>query len=383
MNIYGIEIPEKERFKEAINDILKGKGGTLIYLSIIGIILGIYAVARIVIEGHGYTTNTNSQVPWGLQIATYVYLVLISTGCTFVNFFGYIFYEKEYKPISARVLFIGIFTAIAGMGALSTELGHVERLYNWLLSPNPTSAMWWMAVFYTIYVIVIAVEFINIKRNKHSKGLMWTAFIAAIITHSTLGALFGAIEQRFYYYSALFPIYFLIIAFLTGSAVVAIVAAISVKQSPANDGALLKPMRNFLGIGLGLAFLLTLWRLLIGIYGQAEGSHIFELTIWNQIIVGLFLAAVLPFIIMLYLKGPNSLIITGLFIIAVQLKTRLDLVISGFKMPLFRAYDIPEIISYTPSHVEIFIFTAAASFAIFVYLLADKLGFLEVKEGVK
>lgn len=383
MNIYGIEISEKERFKEAINDILKGKGGTLIYLSIIGIILGVYAVARIVIEGHGYTTNTNSEVPWGLQIVTYAYLLLISIGCTFVNFFGYIFYEKEYKPISARVLFIGIFTAIAGMGALLTELGRPERLYYWLLSPNPSSPMWWMAVFIPIYLILIIVEFTNIKLNKYSKSIRWAAFISAILALSTHGALFGAIEQRFYYYSALLPIYFLIIAFLTGSAVVAIVAAISVKQSPANDGALLKPMRNFLGIGLGLAFLLTLWRLFIGIYGQAEGSHIFELTIWNQIIVGLFLAAVLPFIMMLYLKGPNGLIITGLFIIAVQLKTRFDLVISGFKIPLFRAYDIPEIISYTPSHVEIFIFTAAASFAIFVYLFADKLGFLEVKEGVK
>jgi molybdopterin-containing oxidoreductase family membrane subunit len=240
--------------------------------------------------------------------------------------------------------------------------------------------MWWMSVFYIIYVTVITVEFINIKRNKHSKGLMWTAFIVAILTHSTLGALFGTIEQRFYYYSDLLPIYFLIIAFLTGSAIVSIVAAISVKQSPANDSSLLKPMRNFLGIGLGLAFLLTSWRLLIGIYGQAEGSHIFELTIWNQIIVGLFLATVLPFIMILYLKGPNGLIITGVFIMAVQLKTRLDLISGGFKIPLFRAYDIPEIISYTPSHVEFFILIACVSFVAFLYIFADKVGIFEFNQ---
>jgi molybdopterin-containing oxidoreductase family membrane subunit len=292
MKIYGIEIPEKERFKETINAILKGKGGTLTYISLIGIILGVYAVARIVIEGHGYTTNTNSQVPWGLQITTYIFLVL--NGCTFINLIGNYFFKKEYEPYALKVVFFGIFAALSGMGALATELGHVERLYLWALSPNPASMMWWMAVWYTIYLTSIIIEFINLKRHKHSKTLTWITFLSALATSSTLGALLGTVEQRPYYYSALLPIYLPLISFLMGGIVLTIMSSLSAKKSPSGTDPLLKPAVNSFKVGLGIFFFATIWRLIVGSYGQAEGFDIFEMALNTQILIVLLVGTVLP-----------------------------------------------------------------------------------------
>jgi len=70
-------------------------------------LIGFAAIASIFIQGHGHTINTSNNIPWGLQITTYIYFVLISTGCTFVNFFGYVFFPQQYKPFASRVIFLG------------------------------------------------------------------------------------------------------------------------------------------------------------------------------------------------------------------------------------------------------------------------------------
>jgi len=178
MELFGVLVPTKEKLVEGVNEILKGKGGLPLYLSLIGMMVGFYAIGAIFIQGHGHTINTSNQVPWGLQITTYIYFVLISTGCTFVNFFGYIFFPKQYKPFASRVIFLGIMTAAAAFFSLATEMGRVDRMYNFLLSPNPTSPMFWMAVWYTCYFIAIVMEYINIQTNKHSNPFPATGRIA-------------------------------------------------------------------------------------------------------------------------------------------------------------------------------------------------------------
>lgn len=91
-----IILPEKENVKQTFRDLLRGKAGLLTYLALLGLFLGLISVVRIFILGHGETTNTSALVPWGLQITTYVYLVLIGTGCTFGNFFLLFFWPQIY-----------------------------------------------------------------------------------------------------------------------------------------------------------------------------------------------------------------------------------------------------------------------------------------------
>jgi len=206
MQLLGVVLPDKERFQATMVDVLKGKGGIPLYLSLIGLIAGFYGIAAIFIKGHAETINTSNLVPWGLQISTYVYFALLSTGCTFVNFFGHVFFAEKYKPFASRIIFVGIVTAVAAFFSLATEMGRIDRMYNFLLSPNPTSPMFWMAVWYTCYLIIITYEYINIQRNKHSNRVMWGAFFIAVVTHSTLGSLLGSVSSRVYYYLSLIHI---------------------------------------------------------------------------------------------------------------------------------------------------------------------------------
>lgn len=375
--INGVLIPDTARLRAVISDILAGKGGMPLYAALAGLLVGFYAIGAIFIQGHGHTINTSNLVPWGLQITTYIYFVLISTGCTFVNFFGQVFFKEQYKPFASRVIFLGILTAAAAFFSLATEMGRVDRMYNFLISPNPTSPMFWMSVWYTCYFVAIVLEYINIQRDRHSDKVMWGAFFIAVITHSTLGSLLGAVSSRAYYYSALLPIYFLFIAFLTGCALTTIVAALTVRQERLDADYHLAPFVRFLQIGLGLALLTGFWRTMIGLAGHVDGSEVFRLTAMNNIFFGLGVAVVLPFMLLRLGKSPGWLAFVGLFIMVTQLKTRNDLVVGGFKIPVFRAYDVPEVMHYTPSVYEVLVLVASVSLVAVLYLVCEKSGLFE------
>jgi Ni/Fe-hydrogenase subunit HybB-like protein len=377
MQLFGVLIPEKAKFMETVDTVVKGKAGVSLYASLTGLVVGLYAIGAIFIQGHAHTINTSNLVPWGLQISTYVYFALLSTGCTFVNFFGHIFFEKEYKPFAARIIFVGIITALAAFFSLSTEMGRIDRMYNFLLSPNPKSPMFWMGVWYTCYLIAITWEYINIQTNRHSNNVMWGAFFTAIITHSTLGSLLGSVSSRVYYYSALMPIYFLFIAFLTGCSLTTIIAAVTVKQQNLDEEYHLTPFVKLLRVGLGLALLISFWRTMIGLSGHVQGSEVFSLTLINSLVFGIAVVIIIPFVLLRMGKSANWLIFVGLFIMATQLKARNDLVVGAFKIPVFRVYDMPEVVHYTPSIYENLVVVASVSLVTVSYIIFNRSGIFD------
>jgi molybdopterin-containing oxidoreductase family membrane subunit len=314
-----------------------------------------------------------------LQISTYIYFALLSTGCTFVNFFGHVFFKEQYKPFASRIIFVGIITAVAAFFSLATEMGRIDRMYNFFLSPNPKSPMFWMGVWYTCYLIAITWEYINIQTDKHSNTVMWGAFFTAIITHSTLGSLLGSVSSRVYYYSALMPIYFLFIAFLTGCSLTMIIAGLTVKQQKLDEEYHMEPFVKLIRVGLGLALLISFWRTMIGLSGHVEGSEVFSLTLINSLMFGIVVVIVIPFILLRLGKSANWLIFVGLFIMATQLKARNDLVVGAFKIPVFRVYDMPEVVHYTPSIYENLVVVASASLVSLLYIIFSRSGVLDLQ----
>ena len=379
MELFGVILPDKQKLSATIRDILRGKGGVPLYLSLAGLVVGLYAIAAIFIKGHAETINTSNLVPWGLQISTYVYFALLSTGCTFVNFFGHVFFEEKYRPFAARIIFVGIITAVAAFFSLATEMGRIDRMYNLVLSPNPTSPMFWMSVWYTCYLIIITWEYINIQTGRHSNRVMWGAFFIAIVTHSTLGSLLGSVSSRVYYYSALMPIYFLFIAFLTGCSLTTIIAAHTVKRKKLDADYHLSPFVVLLKIGLGLALLITFWRITIGLTGHLPGSEVFSLTLINSFVFGIVVVIIVPYLLLKMGKGANWLMFVGIFIMTTQLKARNDLVVGAFKIPVFRVYEMPEVVHYSPSIYEYLVVVASTSLVTMLYIVFNRSGVFDAR----
>lgn len=376
MQIFGELLPEKKQLQSYLKDFKEGRGGLLVYFALLGLVLGGIGIGCIFVLGHGVTTNTSSQIPWGMQISTYVYFALVSGGCIFTNFFGTIFFHDKYQPMASRVIFIGLITAIAGFAALASELGHVERMYLFLLSPNPASPMFWMAVWYTADITILLIEFVNIQRNKHSKAMLYASFIIPVITYCSLGSLFGAVGTIPYYYSALLPIYFLFTGFLAGNALCALIAAIYVKKDHSSH--LMRPFRRMQKVALGAVAVLTLVRIIIGITNTQSGYVVFRETLLENIVLGVGVSLVLPFMILLYKRTTGGLILASLIVLATQFMSRLDMVVEAFRVPVFRVYEMPERFSYIPSIFEVLVVVASVSIVAVVYLVAEKTGLFDI-----
>lgn len=381
MQIYGVLLPEKSRLIAWFSSCRRGQAGLLVYLAILGLILGGAGIASIFILGHGHTTNTSSLVPWGLQISTYVYFALVSGGCIFTNFIGNMFFHEKFKPLASRVIFMGLITAIAGFAALASELGHVERMYMFMLSPNPSSPMFWMSVWYTADITILLVEYINIQQHRHSKGMLYASFIIPVITYCSLGSLFGAVGTMPYYYSSLLPIYFLFSGFLSGNALCAILAALHIKSSGNNR--LLKPFQRMQRVALASVFVLTFCRLIIGVSSSLSGYEVFRETMLKNLFFGIGISLVIPFLLLMYKRTIGGLILSSMIVLVTQFIARLDLVVEGFRVPVFRVYDMPERISYFPSLIEMLVVVASVSIVAIIYLIAEQTGLFEIASGEK
>jgi molybdopterin-containing oxidoreductase family membrane subunit len=177
------------------------------------------------------------------------------------------------------------------------------------------------------------------------------------------------------------PIYFLFIAFLTGCSLTTIIAAVTVKQQKLDENYHLHPFVTLLRIGLGLAMLITFWRTMIGLSAHLEGSEVFSLTLINSVLFGIVVVIIIPYILLRMGKSANWLIFVGLFIMGTQLKARNDLVVGAFKIPLFRVYDMPEVVQYTPSIYENLVVVASVSLVTVSYIIFNRSGIFDLQSS--
>ncbi len=376
MQIFGLLIPEKESLLGYAKSVVQGKAGALAYLALLGLLLGGIAIASIVIMGHGHTINTTSQIPWGLQISTYLFFALVSGGCIFTNFIGMMFFPETYRQVASRVLFMGLITAIAGFVSLLTELGHPERMFYFMISPNPASPMFWMSVWYSLDIAIILVEYVNIQRHHHSQALLYTAFIIPVITYCSLGSLLGSVGTVPYFYSALLPIIFLATGFLCGNALCSIFVAILTKQTGNQE--LIAPFYTLQKIGLGLLFVLTSCRMFVGVTSSVKGYEIYRELLGQNIVLGIVIGLVVPYLILLFNRSLGSIILSSTIILISQYWVRFDNVVSGFRIPNFQAYDMPDRLTYTPSIFEFGVVLASISLVTIIYLVWEKTGMFEI-----
>jgi len=101
-----------------------------------------------------------TNIPWEMMVSNYVFWVGSSVGLCLVSSLGYVFGLRRYEIIGKRGLFLALITIIFGLSSIGLHLGHPERsaIYN-ALTPNLSSAMWWMGTLYPPYIAFIALAY--------------------------------------------------------------------------------------------------------------------------------------------------------------------------------------------------------------------------------
>jgi len=256
---------------------------------------------------HPDASNLGSVVPWGLHVAQYIYFVGLSAGSFLISSLVYVFGMKRFEPIGRLAVFTAIVTLLMALLAIGLDIGHLERFWHVFVFVNPTSPMAWMIWLYTIYLVILAVEFWYLMRRDMAIAARtpgWRGTVARILTvgsrdasdaslardmryvkiaatigvplaimfHGGVGALFGVLASRPLWHTPLFPVIFIVSALASGGALLVTASAIFQEGWKVHREMIVDLGRLVLAFLL-LDVLMQISEILIGLYG-ADPSYL-------------------------------------------------------------------------------------------------------------
>lgn len=336
--------------------------------------------------GHG----TSADVPWGVLISAYVFFAVSCTGLCLVTSLGHVFGLKKYEVLVKRTHVLSNICLLVGFIMIGLELGHPFRMFWVVLSPNFTSPIWWMGTLYSIYLVILFVEFYYLLKDDH-KGAAVTglgAVIVGVAATSTLGAVFGNMDARPFWSGPFLPLYLIMTAMVSGTALVIVIMHVGYKGS-ANFTEKVKValvgVSEFFGVFLAASIFFTWWRVSTAYFSTipervaSVNLLLFGPFAFNFWVFEVLLGMLIPFFIIVFTKGKNfqaSLIaaitaLVGLFFMRYSMVITGQLIPNADNLPGFSIFT-REVATYSPTFVEMSIVLGGVGLVAFLYLLAER-----------
>ncbi len=372
----------------------------LLAVALAGLVSGIIAF----LYGH-HVMGTNSEIPWGVLIASYTFFVANTSGLCLVGSLGHVFGYKLFEPVAKKALLLALINLLLGFAVIGSELERPLLLLKMvLLSPNPTSPIWWMGTLYGLYLFVILFELYFLLREDHRRAKVAgiVGVIAAVAAHTNLGAVFGLSHARAFWAGPFFPIFFLAWALACGAALLALMVYFqdyfsrADKQVREEHKPLLAALGQLLALFLSIVAVLAAWKLISDVYADHRGLAVIGwarmtgplfFSVW---IFEIFLGLVIPLALLLGPKRnqPRTIAMAAALPMLGVFVMRYNFVYAGQMLSLkpivghlgeVITYGPPfkgnpaGFLSYTPSIVEALIVAGAVAGVILLYVAGTKL----------
>ncbi len=369
-------------------------------------VIGLAGGLNILINGE-HVLGTSDKAPWGGLIAFYIFFVGASAGLSLVSSLGHVFNIHRYEVIGKRALLAGIALLIMGFFVMAFDLGKPLNMFYMLLSPNISSAIFWMGAIYGLLLLLLLIEFylIVVKNDHKSAALLGiVVIIVDVAAHSNLGSVFGTIVSRPFWNGPYIPIYLIFLAILLGIGVLAVMFYLIDRLNASTDTFVYKEEHIVTALGKLMALFIVIavffagWNVYTNFYGQALGQYESIMALlWGPLSFNFWFFEVivmlgLPFLILLYGKfQPKYVFTAGILTIIGNLFARIDIVLAGQIVPheyIFGSktgYIDPYVaktgyISTSVSITEWAIFFGALGGAILIYLLGEKIFNLDMND---
>jgi Ni/Fe-hydrogenase subunit HybB-like protein len=339
--------------------------------------------------GYQHAYGVTREIPWGILISTYVFFVVTSTGLCIVSSIGHVFGVKDFMPIAKRAVFLSIVTIVAGFTVILFEIENPFRmaLYN-VISPGLTSNIWWMGTLYGAYMVFMIVEFIFLQLDNHKfatyAGL--AGLLSGIAAHSNLGAIFGMLHGRDYWYGPYLPVYFIASALMSGCAAIIFFTWLGYKIT---DEKMDRPMARSMEVisklcilMISIVLFLIIWKIITGLVGSPTKIETLKAMLvgpyaFNFWVLEILIGLVIPFVLFLTSKGKNlttlfaasAMMIFGIFFM------RYDLVVLGQAVPVYHELGVNEytgLLHYMPSFHEIALVLMGIALTATTFILGEK-----------
>jgi Ni/Fe-hydrogenase subunit HybB-like protein len=175
-------------------------------------------------------TGLSRDVPWGLYISQFTFLVGIGASAVTVLLPYYVHRQKVF----ARALILGEIVAVIALGlalaCIFVDLGQPARLLNILLYPSPSSMMFWDCLTLTGYLSLSLVGLMAALFSRGASSARWVRGLAlatipwAIGIHVVTALLYAGLAARPAWMTAVLAPRFLATAFASGPALLILLA---------------------------------------------------------------------------------------------------------------------------------------------------------------
>jgi menaquinone reductase, integral membrane subunit len=340
--------------------------GFLAWMAFVGILITIGLVSAIYVFINGLeVTNMYNNVPWGLWITIDLTAIALGAGAFTLSAIVYLFGLKRFQPIVRLAVFVGFIGYTAALLTLVMDIGRPDRFWHPWVYWNVHSVLWEITWCITIYLTIMAMEFLPvITENKFFDRMPWTREVAhilhkgaplfailglgiSLLHQSSLGATYGIVKSRPIWFKPSMPIMFILSAVAVGPALTMTVAIvvewITGKRLIAHD--ILRTIARFSGFGLLVYGYIKFWDLAaVTYYGRmpsvSQALHTlnqqtpYNFAFWvGEILLGIIIPAVL-FLTPRFNRNPGLLALGGGLAAMGILINRWNVTVSGLFVPL-------------------------------------------------
>jgi len=372
-----------------------------IWLAFLGIILLSGLITGILVFWKGLViTNLTDLVPWGLWITIDLSSIALAAGAFSLCAGVYLFGLKRYQPIARTATFVGLIGYTMAMLALVLDIGRPDRFWHAMVYWNTHSLLWEVTMCVVLYLTVLVLESMPIIANlewlhrrfpkiaaKMSRVHHYAPFLAIIglglssLHQSSLGATYGVIKARPFWFKPEMSVLFMLSAIVGGISMTlfaTMLASRLTKKARVND-VLIERVAQFVGYLLIGYFYFRAWDVLATTYtfdpGRTEGLHLLTAgpLAFNFWIGEMLLGMIVPMILLLIKPTRMNRFwrMTALFLVAAGVVAfRWDTNISGLLvvMPYVPGLEIAYT-DYMPSLVEFVTGAAIVAYGLTVFSL--------------
>jgi len=344
------------------------------WLTFLSMFLIAGAVAGLVVFWKGLSvTNLTDLVPWGLWITIDLSSIAMAGGAFFLCAGVYLFGLKQYEPVARTATFVGLTGYTMAMLALLLDIGRPDRFWHALVYWNQHSLLWEVTMCVILYLSVLVLEVLPIVASfawlrgrfpklaeklahlhHYAPVLAIVGLCLSMLHQSSLGAVYGVLKARPFWYRPDIAVLFIISAVAGGMSLTVFASMLSArltKRAFVKDE-LLERLSYFIGWMMVGYLYFRFWDAFSMTYtyqaGRTEGLNIMTggVLSFNFWFGEILLGAALPIILLLYKKtrlNPALRMLALLLIVGGVVAYRWDTNLSGLLV----------LVSYLPGELTV------------------------------
>ncbi len=286
-----------------------------IAVSLLFILLGLFAAYNMEHHGHAITGMTN-QIVWGMPHIFAIFLIVAASGVLNVASISSVFRKVFYNPLARLSALLAITLLIGGLSVLVLDLGRPDRLIIAMTYYNFKSIFAWNILLYNGFIIICAIYLWFMMERRMQRyypiaGLI--AFIWRLILTTGTGSIFGFLVAREAYQTAIMAPLFIALSLSLGLAIFLIALLIDCWETHCalGEGVLQRP-KTLLGVLIGAVFYFVLVYHISHLYFTGRhgveyfilaGGGIYTVLFWGGY---LFLGTILPLLLLYHDKFTRS-----------------------------------------------------------------------------